>query len=289
MPLTGQGITPIDMAHATRLAERAVISLEGGDTRDFLQGLVTNDLTHCASGKAIYTGLLTPQGKILFDFFIAADGPVYFVDCAARWADELARRLKFYRLRAQVAITPRPDFAVAAIWDEPPPTRTEGVLEFPDPRLAVLGTRLIGEKTRIETRIGKFPPGDFDRFRLQLGIPESTDLPPDQVFALDAGFEELNGVSFSKGCYVGQEVTARMKHRATARRRFYIVEGDPLPAPGTSIEAEGREVGKISSGKNGLGLALVRLDRVADAEASGVRTKANGHPIRLRRPEWLHV
>lgn len=277
------------MGHATRLTERAVISLEGGDTRDFLQGLVTNDVTRCANGNAIYTGLLTPQGKILFDFFIAADGPVYFVDCAAHRADELARRLKFYRLRAKVTITPRPDFAVAAVWEEPPPIGAEGVLEFADPRLALLGTRLMGEKTRIETLIRKFPPGNFDRFRIQLGIPDSIDLPPDQIFALDAGFEELNGVSFSKGCYVGQEVTARMKHRATARRRFFIVEGDPFPAPGTSIEAAGREVGKISSGKNGLGLALVRLDRAADAEATGVRIEANDHPIRLRRPEWLHV
>jgi folate-binding protein YgfZ len=277
------------MPHAAILTERAVISLEGVETRDFLQGLITNDVTSCANGGAIYAGLLTPQGKILFDFFIAADGPVYFIDCATHSTDELARRLKFYRLRAKVTVTPRPDFVVAAIWDAPPPIQAEGVLEFPDPRLALLGTRLIGEKARIETAIGKFPAGDFDRFRLQLGIPDSADMPPDQVFALDAGLEELNGVSFSKGCYVGQEVTARMKHRATARRRFFIAESDPIPAPGTSIESQGRELGKISSGKSGVGLALVRLDRVAEAEANSLPIQANGRPIRLRRPEWLRV
>jgi len=277
------------MPQATKLNERAVISLEGADTFVFLQGLVTNDVTSCTTGNAIYTGLLTPQGKILFEFFIAGDGPAYLVDCAARSADELTRRLKFYRLRAKVAITPRPDLVVAAIWDGPPPAGIGGVIEFPDPRLALLGTRLIGENRRIEAVLGEFPPGDFDQFRLQLGVPDSVDLPPDQVFALDAGFEELNGVSFSKGCYVGQEVTARMKHRATARRRFVVAEGDPIPEPGTSIEAEGRELGKITSGKNGLGLALVRLDRMAEAEANGIRIEADGRPIRLRRPEWLRV
>ena len=277
------------MPHAAILTERAVISLEGAETRDFLQGLITNDVTHCANSRAIYAGLLTPQGKILYDFFIAVDGPVYFIDCAAHSAGDFARRLKFYRLRAQVTITPRPEFVVAAVWDAPPPMKASGVLDFPDPRLDLLGTRLIGEKSRVETMIAKFAPGDFDTFRLRLGIPDSTDLPPDQVFALDAGLEELNGVSFSKGCYIGQEVTARMKHRATARRRFFIAEADPLPSPGTNIDAQGRELGKISSGKNGIGLALVRLDRLAEAEASGVPIEANGHSIRLRRPDWLHV
>jgi hypothetical protein len=277
------------MPHAAILTERAVISLAGAETRDFLQGLITNDVTHCANGRAIYAGLLTPQGKILYDFFIALEGADYFIDCAAQSAKELARRLSFYRLRAQVTITLRPDLVVAAIWDTPSPIEAAGVLTFPDPRLDLLGTRLIGEKSRIETMIGEFAAGDFDSFRLQLGIPDSADLPPDQVFALDAGLEELNGVSFAKGCYVGQEVTARMKHRATARRRFFIAEADPLPSPGTNVDAQGREVGKISSGKNGIGLALVRLDRLAEAEASGVPIEANGHSIRLRRPEWLHV
>jgi folate-binding protein YgfZ len=280
---------PITMVRAAILTERSVISLEGRETRDFLQGLVTNDVMSCAGRKAMYTALLTPQGKILFDFFIAADGPVYFIDCTAKSAEELARRLKFYRLRAKITISFRPDLAVAAIWDAPSPIRAESIIEFADPRLGLLGTRLFGDKARIETEIEQFATGDFDEFRLQLGIPDSVDLPPDQVFALDAGLEELNGVSFSKGCYVGQEVTARMKHRATARRRFFVAEADPIPAPGTSIEAQGREVGKITSGKNGRGLALVRLDRVAEAEANGLGFEANGQSIRLRRPEWLRV
>ena len=278
------------MSNAAILKERAVISLQGAETRDFLQGLITNDVARCAEGRrAIYAGLLTPQGKILYEFFVAVDGPVYFIDCAAHSAEELARRLKFYRLRAQITITPRPDFVVAAIWDGSPQIQTEGVLEFQDPRLDLLGTRLIGEKSRIERAIGQISAGNFDRFRIQLGIPDSADLPPDQVFALDAGMEELNGVSFSKGCYVGQEVTARMKHRATARRRFFIAEADLLPLPGTILEAQGRELGKFSSGKNGIGLALVRLDRVAEAEANGVAIEANGQAILLRRPEWVRV
>jgi folate-binding protein YgfZ len=128
----------------------------------------------------------------------------------------------------------------------------------------------------------------YRRYALKLGVPDSADVPPDSVFALDAGLEELGGVDFKKGCYVGQEVTARMKHRASARRRFLIaeIEGD-LPPPGTKLEVSGREVGTLATGTDGRALALVRLDRVSEADSAQEDITAMGQKVRLRRPSWL--
>ncbi|HEX5280792.1 MAG TPA: hypothetical protein VFW28_12005 [Micropepsaceae bacterium] len=277
------------MSSAAILGNRTVIALEGADARDFLQGLITNDIGECAPGRAIYAALLTPQGKILFDFFIAAVNSGYWLDCASSSAGELARRLGFYRLRAKVGITVKSEFAVAAVWRTDDFPAVDGGAVFPDPRLAELGARTIGPRQQIESAVAAMAPDDYDSFRLKLGVPDSNDLPPDQVFALDAGLEELHGVSFTKGCYVGQEVTSRMKHRATARRRFYIAEADGLPPPGSVIEADGRELGRISSAKGGRGLALVRVDRVAEAENKQERLLAGGRPVALHRPDWLHA
>jgi folate-binding protein YgfZ len=277
------------MGSAAILDDRAVIALEGADARDFLQGLITNDIGKSTPGHAIYAALLTPQGKILFDFFVAATNTGFLLDCASASAGELARRLGFYRLRAKVGIAVKPELAVAALWNGHTVPAAAGGSAFHDPRLAVLGTRVIAPRQQIESAVAAIPAGDYESFRLQLGVPGSTDLPPDQVFALDAGLEELHGVSFTKGCYVGQEVTSRMKHRASARRRFYIVESGAVPPPGTSIEAEDRELGRISSARGGCGLALVRLDRLAEAEQKSASLVAGGKPVALRRPDWLHV
>ena len=277
------------MANAAILHDRAIIALDGPEARNFLQGLVTNDVAHCDAGQAVYAAILTPQGKILFDFIVTAAQAIFFLDCAAARASELIKRLGFYRLRAKVNIAARPDLGVAAVWGQTPALPVSGLLAVPDPRLPILGIRLTGTGAQLETAIGQIPAGDYDDFRLQLGIPGSTDLPPDQVFALDAGMEELHGVSFSKGCYVGQEVTARMKHRSSARRRFYIAEAEPVPPPGTSVDAQGKELGRISSAKNSRGLALVRLDRLAEAEENHVPLLSGGKPLSLRQPEWLHA
>ncbi len=275
------------MANAAILRDRAVISVEGAEAQAFLQGLITNDITRCSGGEALYSALLTPQGKILFDFFVVGQESAFLLDCAASSAEQLVKRLGFYRLRAKVSISSRPELVVAALWDASA-SGISGVMAFADPRLDGLGTRLIGEGRHVEAAVAGFTSGDYDAFRLKLGVPDSGDIPPDQVFALDAGMEELNGVSFTKGCYIGQEVTSRMKHRATARRRFYIVESEETPAPGTGVEAQGRELGRITSGKDGIGLALVRLDRVAEAVAAQAQIEAGGRPVRLKRPDWLH-
>ena len=280
------------MIQASILQDRAILALDGAQARDFLQGLITNDMAACRDDQAIYAALLTPQGKILFDFFVvSAAEDRFLLDCAAARAPELIRRLTLYRLRAKVEIGNRSDLIVAAMWNRAP-MRTEAIrnepIAFTDPRLPLLGLRMIGPRAELEGAIQDVTPGDYRRHRLTLGIPDSGDLPPDQIFALDAGLEELNGVSFKKGCYVGQEVTSRMKHRATARRRFVKAEiaGADLPQ-GTPLESQGRELGILASGQNGQALALVRLDRLSDAEASHAPIVAAGYPVRVQKPEWF--
>lgn len=277
------------MASAAILDNRAVIGLEGADSRDFLQGLITNDIGNCVPGRAIYAALLTPQGKILFEFLVAAVDSGLWIDCASASASELAKRLGFYRLRAKVSIAAKAELVVAAVWNGPTISAVANGTVFPDPKLAQLGIRVIAPRQQVESVLAAIPRNDYESFRLQMGVPDSADMPPDQVFALDAGLEELHGVSFTKGCYVGQEVTSRMKHRATARRRFYIAEAGAVPPAGTAIQAEGRELGRISSATGSRGLALIRLDRLAEAEQNNVPLSAGGEPIALHQPAWLNV
>jgi folate-binding protein YgfZ len=279
----------MDMGQSAILTERAIVSVAGTGARDFLQGLVTNDMAECGPGRAIYAGLLTPQGKILYDFLVTERSPEEFLlDAHTERAEELLKRLQLYRLRGKIAVL-RTTLGVAASWgnDSASPALS-GVTSFRDPRLSLLGWRSIGSEEELAS-FATASGAEYHRHRIALGVPDSSDLPPDQIFPLDAGFEELNGVSFRKGCFVGQEVTARMKHRATARRRMLIAEADPLPARGATIEAEGRELGSFAGGAGNHALALVRLDRWSEAEANGVPITANGVPVRLQRPDWMRV
>jgi folate-binding protein YgfZ len=279
------------MLHASLLEDRSVVALRGGETRDFLQGLITNDMAQCAPGKAIYAALLTPQGKILFDFFIVEHDGGFLLDCAGSRANDLLKRLTLYRLRAKVEISPAAGFAVAAVWSDDGSIPAFDIpWAYADPRLPALGLRAIGPRAELQRGLSGIPAGDYGLHRLRLGVPDSADLPPDTVLALDSGLEELNGVSFKKGCYVGQEVTARMKHRATARKRFVIAEtqGD-LPPPGTVLDAGGREIGALATGAGDQALALVRLDRLAEVAQAGGEISAAGKKTILRKPDWLTV
>jgi folate-binding protein YgfZ len=279
------------MPYASLLDERAVIAIKGPDARSFLQGLISNDMEECAPGRGLYAALLTPQGKILFEFLVTGSEQGFLIDCAAARSGDLVKRLTFYRLRAKLDIALASDLAVAALWDgERQAAHPPGLVSFPDPRLPALGARVIGRLQAIQDAIAALPAGGYREHRLRLGIPDSADLPPDSVFALDAGLEELNGVDFKKGCYVGQEVTARMKHRASARRRFLIadIDGD-LPPPGTKLEASGREIGALATGANRRALALVRLDRVDEATNAGASITALGRNVSLHKPAWLRA
>jgi hypothetical protein len=262
------------------LKDRAVIALEGGEARDFLQGLVTNDTARLAPGVGLYAALLTPQGKILFDFLVAEGDGAVLLDCAAEVADGLIKRLTMYRLRAKIGIALRPQLAVFAGLSGRP---AERAITFTDPRLVALGPRSIGALAEMPDYLEG--PAPYHAARLGLGVPEGADFGSDKIFALDAGLEELRGVSFDKGCYVGQELTARMKHRATARKRILGVHADAaLPPAGTKITSGGTEIGEITSAYGSEGFALIRLDRLEEAKASPT---IDTLPITLVRPEWL--
>jgi tRNA-modifying protein YgfZ len=201
----------------TTLADRAVLRLSGPDVAPFLQGLVTNDVAAARAGAPVWTGLLTPQGKALFDFLVWADGADLLIDCEAEMADALARRLALYRLRRPIAIEPEEGLAVH--WAPPGAGGDAGV---PDPRLAALGRRWLGPATD--------PAEGWRAHRLGLGVAEgAAELGQDRILWLECNAAELNGVSFTKGCYVGQENTARMNYRNKVNRRLVVV---PAEAPG---------------------------------------------------------
>jgi tRNA-modifying protein YgfZ len=209
---------------AAMLEDRGVISVSGADATSFLQGLLTNDVERLAPSEARYAALLTPQGKILFDMIVvrapAGEEPSYLVDCAAAQAADLAKRLGFYKLRAKVAIADMSaDRAVAAFWGAESPSVGEGVL-YADPRDSRLGWRAILSRP-IAAAIGLAHAGEYEGLRIAAGAPKGgLDFAYADAFPHDANFDLLHGVDFDKGCYVGQEVVSRMKHRGTARKRL---------------------------------------------------------------------
>jgi tRNA-modifying protein YgfZ len=262
------------------LKDRAVIALEGGEAREFLQGLVTNDLKDLAPATGLYAALLTPQGKILFDFLVTEGDGAVLLDCAADRAEALVKRLTMYRLRAKIGIAIRPQLSVYAGLSGRP---AERAVSFADPRLAALGLRSIGAAAEMPDFLQG--PASYHVERLALGVPEGADFGSDKVFALDAGLDELHAVAFDKGCYVGQELTARMKHRGTARKRILIVRAEkPLPPAGTTIISDALEIGEIVSVYGSEGFAVTRLDRLEEAKGS---LTADTMPVTITRPAWL--
>ena len=259
------------MSNVTSLPDRAVLEVSGEDRVPFLQGLVSNDVTEAAPGRAVWTALLTPQGKWLADFFIVAEPGRLLLDVEAAQATMLAQRLTRYRLRSKVAITPVP-LTVQAGWDGPAP---QGAV--PDPRLPDAGWRLLTGTPHPTTAT----PLDYDRHRLRLGLPDgSRDMEAEKTTLLEAGFDELHGLSWTKGCYMGQELTARTKYRGLLKRRILPVEvHGPLPPPGTPILSGTQEVGTLRSGQGDRALALLRLDALAKPDLRcGDATLIPGRP-----------
>lgn len=265
---------------AALLEDRAVIAVAGPEARPFLQGLITNDIERLAPGTGIYAALLTPQGKILFDFLLAEGDGAILLDCAAAARDTLAKRLSMYKLRAKVTIEPRDQLAVVAAWDG---ATVANALIYPDPRVEALGSR--GFIARAELPGGLGDAEDHFIHRFLLGVPEAGDFGSDKMFALDADLDELNAVDFKKGCYVGQELTARMKHRATSRKRLLAVTGEQPLEPGVAVSAGGKDVGEIISSHGLKGFALIRLDRLDDA--SGAPASAGSIALEFIKPSWL--
>lgn len=276
-----------------QLTDRGVVSVIGPDAEKLLQGLVTNDVP-TEAGAAAFAGLLSPQGKIQFDFLIVCTVDGFLLDVARDRAADLVKRLALYRLRSRAEIADRStDLVVTAAWgadartDAPLPSSV--VIGFSDPRLPELGSRHIANAAQTPVHSGQSASeAAYHAHRIALGVPEGgRDYAFGDTFPHEALFDQLRGVSFDKGCYVGQEIVSRMEHRGTARKRIVPVTGQStLPDGGADIMAGDVAIGKLGSVAAANGLALVRLDRAADFKAKGVGLTAGGVAISLRRPAF---
>jgi folate-binding protein YgfZ len=262
------------------LKDRAVIAVAGPEARSFLQGLITNDVEKLEPGKGLYAALLTPQGKILFDFFLVEGDAAILIDCRGETREALLKRLTLYKLRSKVSIEPRDQLAVLAEWNG---TVARNAISYADPRLPELGRRAIIAQG--EMRKDLVDEESYHEHRLALGVPEGSDFGSDKMFALDADLDELHGVDFDKGCYVGQELTARMKHRGMARKRLLPVEFAQGGAPASAIVSDGKDIGEIVSRYGRRGFAQIRLDRLSE---SGQAVPRSGDTeLKLIKPSWL--
>jgi len=280
----------------TILTDRAVLAISGDDAATFLQGLVTNDINRVMPGRAVYAALLTPQGKILFDFFIVADDGSYLIDCAAAHAADLAKRLTFYKLRASVDIADRTyELAVAAIWpaDGTEPVGGDTIAVFPDPRTPAAGFRAIGPRDALEglaaeNGLARADLETYHAHRVALGLADSErDIGSGEMFPHECNLDQINGVDFKKGCYVGQEVVSRTEHRSSARKRIVPVTADGgALEPGADLSSNGKTIGTVLSGSGDAALALIRLDRARNAHEAGTPLEVAGKPVALIRPDW---
>jgi folate-binding protein YgfZ len=273
------------------LPDRAVVRVTGEAAHNFLQGLITNDVDKAKPGTAVHAGLLTPQGKILFDFFLMPAAGGFLLEVARTEQAEFVRRLGFYRLRAKVDIAEDDSFMVAASWGRAP-ALPAGAIAYADPRLPELGLRILLPAITKTADLGctVATEDEYHTRRIDLGVPEGgRDYAFGDAFPHEAMFDQLNGVDFNKGCFIGQEVVSRMEHRGTARKRIVGVEGEgPLPPSGAEIVAGGMPIGRLGSVAGASGLALLRLDRAGEAKAAGTPLRAGEMPISIRIPAWAH-
>ncbi len=274
------------------LDDRGVVRVSSEDAAGFLHNLVTNDVETLEIGGARYAALLTPQGKILFDFLVvrapAETGATYLLDCAAARAPDLAKRLSIYKLRAKVVVADdSADYEIVASW-EGEPEEVAGGFAYRDPRAASLGFRAILPRAKA-IAAGAAEVGHYEALRIGLGVPKGgVDFAYGDAFPHDADMDLVGGIDFKKGCYVGQEVVSRMKHRGEARKRVVRVRlAGPAPAAGAEITDGERSVGVLGSSSAEDALALLRLDRAEEAVASGRALSAAGVGLVVVKDERL--
>ncbi|HEX3939818.1 MAG TPA: folate-binding protein [Xanthobacteraceae bacterium] len=289
---------------AALLPDRGIVKVAGDGARNFLHGLVTADVLTLAPGVARFCALLTPQGKIIADFFVAeapaADGGGFFLDVPRALVSTLAEKLNLYKLRAKVLIEDLSDvLGVLAAWHESstgePGVAIKSGLCFADPRLPALGLRILipphrAAETAAEFGAALIAASAYDAHRIALGVPQGdSDFKYGDAFPHETDMDQLGGVDFDKGCYVGQEVVSRMEHRGTARTRAVPIRYDgAAPAAGAPVTAGAKQIGTMGSAAGGRGVAFVRLDRAAEAIAEGSTLTAAGVPVRLVKPDWAH-
>ena len=293
--------TADDIQIHCRVYDRGVVSIVGTDAGKFLQGLITNDIVETVHRRAIFAGLLTPQGKVLFDFLVAPFTNGFLLDVSLKSASDLVRRLTMYKLRSDVTITDisskhamSQTFRAGATAGAMGQSSNLYLAKYVDPRQANFVIRTIWAHSAEEMDWQDIAPMDtrekpteeLEQHRIALGIPEGgKDYAFGELFPHEAMFDQLNGVSFTKGCYVGQEIVARMQHRGTARSRFLIVNAAaPLPPMGTEVRADDRLLGTMGSSAGHQGLALVRLDRLGEAYKAGRSVTIGGVPVTLTKP-----
>ena len=280
---------------AALLPDRGVIKVAGDDARKFLNGLVSNDMGKVAPGQARFAALLTPQGKIIVDFIVAEaepdDGGGFFLDCPRALAPALKDKLTFYKLRAKVTVDDLSAvLGVMAVWDGA--GSSEFGLSYADPRLPALGSRTILPPELVAEAAADLGAtlGDAEAYqahRIALGVPRGgADFVYGDTFPHEADMDQLGGIDFEKGCYVGQEVVSRVEHRGSARRRVVPVAYEFAPISGLPVMAGEKEVGTLMSAVKGHGLAFMRLDRVADALAAGTPLLCGNLRIELVKPDW---
>jgi folate-binding protein YgfZ len=280
---------------AALLPDRGVVKVSGKDARDFLNGLVTTDMTPLRPGLGRFGALLTPQGKITTDFLIteapAGHGGGFLLDCPRVLAQGLADKLGFYRLRAKVVVENLSDsLAVLAAWDGDPALKPD--LAFADPRSESLGWRILvpeelAQKAADLIGAEMVDSAAYEAHRIASGAPRGgLDFIYGDAFPHETNMDRLHGVDFDKGCYVGQEVVSRMQHRGTARTRTVrIILDGPAPEPGATILAGDKPVGTVGSVAGRNGLALMRIDRVTDALDAAVPLTSGGLAIRVAEPD----
>lgn len=288
------------MARIVELKARGVLAITGEDRVAFLQGLVSNDVDRVAPDRAVYSALLSPQGKFLLDFIMVSDGPRLLLECEAARLSDFSKKLRIYKLRSKVELSDASiDFKSYAVFGDEALEALElpaepgtgvaclGGLAFADPRLVAMGARLILPASAVITSLGLTVGTleSYDAHRISLGVPDSTrDMEVDKTVLLEAGFDELNGVDWKKGCYMGQELTARTKYRGLVKRRLMLITADgPLPAPGTQITLDGHDAGVVRSCQGEIAMAMIRLNMLGND--AGVLT-AGGVTVTPRKPDW---
>lgn len=281
---------------AALLPDRGVVKVVGDDARSFLNGLLTADIARLTPALPRFAALLTPQGKIVVDCIVAQapdeDGGGFFLDCPRALAGTLVEKLNFYKLRSRAIAEDLCEvLGVMAIWGEL--GRTEYGLIYPDPRLPALGQRLmlpphLAREAATDLGAELVEAQAYEAHRIALGVPRGgLDFIYGDAFPHEADMDQLAGVDFEKGCYVGQEVVSRIEHRGTARNRIVPVTVDGFaPDAGIPVMAGERQVGTTGSGTGSRGLAMLRLDRVADAIAAGTPLTAGGVTLAARKPDW---
>jgi folate-binding protein YgfZ len=282
---------------AAFLPDRGVVKVTGDTARDFLNGLITTDTTLLRPGLGRFGALLTPQGKITADFLIteapSGHGGGFLIDCPKALAQGLADKLGFYRLRAKVGIENLSDsLGVLAAWDGDAALKPD--LTFADPRNAELGFRVLlpeelAQKAADLIGAQMVEASAYEAHRIALGVPRGgLDFIYGDAFPHETNMDRLHGVDFDKGCYVGQEVVSRMQHRGTARTRTVrVLLEDAAPEPGTAMLAGDKSVGVMGSAADHRGLALIRIDRTAEALEAGTPLTAGGLSIRITDPNEL--